>query len=308
MSSFDQQDIILDQNEQKNEWFYENLIKNILDYGEIITDDRTGVGTKRLLQQIMEFDLSNHVVPMITMKKTFYDKVILELLFFISGKTNTKLLEEKKCMFWKSNTSREFLDSRGLHDYPEGSYGPNYGFNWRHCGAEYDPSCDDYKDQGIDQLQNLIDGLKKDPFSRRHIMSVWIPDIINKVPLPPCHIMLLMSVTKDGFIDSTLIQRSGDMFLGVPFNIASYSILIHMICHLTGYKARKFLHLIQDAHVYLNHIDQCKLMLTKNKMKPPTISFDETNGKILTIDDFNESNIKIHNYVSNEFIKAPMAV
>lgn len=294
----------------RNEESYKKLCKKILKKGDIVENDRTGVGTQFLSGQLMKFDLRNNSVPIVTMKKTLYDKIILELLFFISGKTNTKLLEQQNVNFWKANTSRDFLDKRGLYYYPEGCYGPTYGFQWRHCGANFTPDKDNYDEagEGIDQLQQLIDGIMHDPHGRRHILTSWIPQDLNKIPLPPCHIMLLCSVSGCGqYIDGTLIQRSGDMFLGVPFNIASYSILLHMIAYLTHKKARYFKHYIENAHIYLNHIEQTKLMVSRPCLGLSKIKFTN-NDLIKTIDDFRFEDIIIEDYKHHPFIKADMAI
>jgi len=297
-----------DKKKKVNEESYKNLCSKILKKGETITDDRTGVGTIMLSGQLMKFDLRNNVVPIVTMKKTLYDKIILELLFFISGKTNTKILEEQDVKFWMGNTSREFLDKRGLNDYPVGCYGPTYGFQWRHCGASFHPEKDDYDGEGIDQLQHMIDNIKNNPHDRRHILTSWIPQYLDQIPLPPCHIMLMCTVSAcKTYLDGTLIQRSGDMFLGVPFNIASYSILLHMIAHLTGLKARFFKHYVENAHVYLNHVDQTNLMISRECLPCATIEFINTD-LIHTIDDFRYEDIKILNYQHHPFIRAPMAI
>lgn len=294
----------------RNEESYKKLCQKILRKGEIVQNDRTGVGTVFLSGQLMKFDLRDNHVPIITMKKTFYDKIIIELLFFISGKTDTKILEKFNVKFWMANTSREFLDKRGLTDYPVGCYGPTYGFQWRHCGAHFTPEKDNYDEEseGVDQLQQLIDGINNDPHGRRHILTSWIPQDLDKIPLPPCHIMLLCSVSGCGqYIDGTLIQRSGDMFLGVPFNIASYSILLHMIAYLTNKKARYFKHYIENAHIYLNHIDQTKLMISRECLGMSKIEFANTD-LIKTIDDFRLEDIIISDYKCHPFIKADMAV
>lgn len=299
-----------DTKEFKNEKQYRRLCQKILRKGELCQNDRTGVGTRFLSGQMMKFNLLSYQVPILTMKKVLWDKVITELLFFISGKTNTKLLEEQNVKFWMPNTSREFLDKRNLHDYPEGCYGPTYGFLWRHCGAELDPETDTIKgdNQGIDQLQNLINGIKNNPHDRRHILTAWIPQYLDEIPLPPCHIMLLCTVSGCGkYIDASLIQRSGDMFLGVPFNMVSYAILLHMIAFLTNKQARYFRHFIQNAHIYLNHIEQTKLMISRTLYPAPTLSFKSTES-IKTIDDFKLENIVIENYNHHPFIRADMAV
>jgi thymidylate synthase len=253
----------------------------------------------------MEFDLRGKI-PFITTKKLFYESVIKELLFFISGATDTKLLEQQKVTIWKKNTSKESLQELGLK-YDEGDMGPGYSFQWRHFGAEY-KGCDvDYSGQGVDQLQMLINGIRNDPFSRRHILSAWNPAQISEMALPPCHVLAQFYVSADKqYLDCQLYQRSGDLFLGVPFNIASYALLTYMIAHITNLKPRKLVHVIGDAHIYNNHGDQVKRQISRTPKPFPRLTFREA-SKLHEIDDFTYNSFIIEGYTSHQAIQADMA-
>ena len=292
---------------------YLNLLKRILREGEN-RDDRTGVGTKSLFGCNMEFDLRQGF-PLLTTKQTWFKGIAKELLFFISGKTDTKILERQGVNIWKENTSAEYLEK---YKFPwrEGDMGPGYGHQWRHAGAKY-MGCDvDYTGQGIDQLSDLIVGLKKDPFGRRHIISAWDVANIHWMALPPCHCFLQFYVGCDEknneddlsepkYLDCMMYQRSADMFLGVPFNIASYALLMHMIGHVTGLIPRRFIHNFGDAHIYTNHFDQVQEQLTRTPLPFPQLSFKENRTQI---DDFTFDDIVLENYTSWPAIKGKMAI
>jgi dihydrofolate reductase/thymidylate synthase len=187
------------------EYQYLNSLKHIMENGES-RPDRTGVGTTSIFGMKMEYDISERL-PVITTKRVSINNILRELLFFISGKTDTRILEEQGCKIWKGNTSREFLDSRGL-DYEEGDIGSAYGFQWRHWGAEYDGMQTDYTDKGVDQLSELITGIKEDPHSRRHILSAWNVSQLSTMALHPCHMMCQFYVSGDRkFLDCQLYQR-----------------------------------------------------------------------------------------------------
>lgn len=284
---------------------YLNILENILKNGDF-KDDRTGVGTLSLSGQKMEFDISEKI-PILTTKKVLWDKVLIELLWFVSGSTNIDVLKKQNVHFWDANTSREFLNNRNLDHLREGDIGAGYGHQWRHFDAPY-LGCDhDYTNEGIDQLKNVVHMLKNDPFSRRIFLSAWNPKQLHEMALPPCHLSFQCIVTEknnEKYLDLILYQRSGDMFLGVPFNITSYSILAYMLCHLTGMKPRKFIHFIGDAHVYKNHIDAVKTQLLRTPYEFPTLKFKR---QINDIDDFKIEDFEVNGYQHHPFIKAPMA-
>jgi thymidylate synthase len=294
-------------NEKHPEQQYLDLLREIIRIGDRRID-RTKIGTKSLFGQRMEFDLRNGF-PLLTTKRTWFDGIKSELLFFISGKTDTKILEAQGINIWKGNTSKEYLESHNLQ-WREGDIGPGYSFQWRHAGTEYQ-GCDvDYSGKGIDQLQNVIDGIKTDPFGRRHIVSSWDVSKIHLMALPPCHCFFQFYVGSNpngdpAYLDCVLYQRSADMFLGVPFNIASYALLIMMIGHLTQLIPRKFIHNLGDTHIYLNHINQATEQMKRIPYPFPTIRFSRT---IHNINDFRTEDIILENYVSHGKLSGEMAI
>ncbi|CAH6418354.1 Bifunctional dihydrofolate reductase/thymidylate synthase [uncultured virus] len=293
--------------EVHQEYQYLNLLAKILKEGDT-RGDRTGVGTKSMFGQRMEFDLRKGF-PLLTTKRTWFQGIKKELLFFISGKTDSKILESQGVNIWKDNTTSDFLSKRGLK-WREGDMGQLYGHQWRHAGATY-VGCDtDYSGQGTDQLAEVINSIRTDPFGRRHIISAWDAAHIKDMVLPPCHCMVQFYVGTDeacnpAYLDCTLYQRSADMFLGVPFNIASYALLMSLIGHITGLIPRRFIHNLGDAHIYLSHIDQVTEQLSRTPLPLPTISFSEVKS---TIDDFELNDIILDHYQSWDPIKAQMAV
>lgn len=205
----------------------------------------------------MRFSLRDNIFPLLTTKRVFFRGVGEELLWFIKGCTDAKELQAKKVHIWDSNGTREFLDKNGLFDREEGDLGPVYGFQWRHFGAEYKTCHDDYTGQGIDQLNEIINRIKTNPNDRRIIMSAWNVNDIPKMALPPCHCLVQFYVA-NGELSCQLYQRSADMGLGVPFNIASYALLTYLIAHVTGLKPGDFIHTLGDAHVYSTHVEALK--------------------------------------------------
>lgn len=251
----------------------------------------------------MRFDLRKGF-PLLTTKRVAWKTVLRELLWFISGSTDNKILQNKNVHIWDGNSSREYLTSRGLNEYREGDLGPIYGFQWRHFGAFYNGCGYDYRGHGVDQLQNIIDLIKNDPNSRRIILNSWNARDIDKMALPPCHVMVQFHVdVVEGYLDAKLTQRSGDMFLGVPFNIASYAFLIHIIGNITGYKPRYFIHDIGDAHIYENHKDAIVKQIKRTTLDFPELRITR---KLETIDDIDESYFEILNYRHHGTIKAEM--
>eukprot|EP00057_Strongylocentrotus_purpuratus_P035106 XP_797720.1 PREDICTED: thymidylate synthase [Strongylocentrotus purpuratus] len=234
---------------------YLDLIRHIQAHGHV-KGDRTGTGTKSIFGAQSRYNLRDQF-PLLTTKRVFWRGVAEELLWFVKGCTNATELQDKKIHIWDANGSKDFLEKRGLGHYEEGDLGPVYGFQWRHFGAEYKDRFTDYTGQGVDQLANVIETIKNNPDDRRIIMSAWNPPDLPKMALPPCHAFVQFYVC-NGELSCQLYQRSGDMGLGVPFNIASYSLLTYMIAHVTGLKPGDFVHTLGDAHVYLNHIEPLK--------------------------------------------------
>jgi thymidylate synthase len=287
----------------KDEMNYLKLIEELLSDGQR-RDDRTGTGTIGLFGKTARYSLRDGTMPLLTTKRVFWKGIVEELLWFISGSTDAKVLSSKGVKIWEPNGSREFLDKCGFPDRREGDLGPVYGFQWRHYGAKYCGPDADYTGEGIDQLAQVIEQIKNDPNSRRIIMSAWNPIDLKEMVLPPCHTLVQFYVS-NGELSSQLYQRSGDVGLGVPFNIASYALLTHMIAHVTGLKAGEFVHTIGDAHIYSNHVDALKEQLKREPRPFPKISFAPG---INTIDDFTFDSIKLENYNPYPTIKMDMAV
>jgi dihydrofolate reductase/thymidylate synthase len=285
------------------EYQYLNLIREILAVG-IPRGDRTGVGTLAVFGKQMKFSLRNGQFPLLTTKQTFFRGIAEELFWFISGSTNANILGAKGVHIWDANGSRDFLDARGFTDRAVGDLGPVYGYQWRHFGAPYKDMDTDYTGQGIDQLADVIDKIKRNPTDRRIIMSAWNPADLHLMALPPCH-MFVQFFVANGELSSLLYQRSCDMGLGVPFNIASYALLTCMIAHVCGLKPGDFIHTLGDTHIYLNHIDPIREQLQREPFPFPRIELDPA---ITSIDAFRWEHIKLHNYRSHPRIKMEMAL
>jgi dihydrofolate reductase/thymidylate synthase len=290
---------------------YLSLIRKILKKG-IVRGDRTGTGTKSLFGAQMRFDLRDGTLPLLTTKKTFWRGVAEELLWFISGSTNANLLKEKKVRIWDGNASKEFLESRGLGHREEGDLGPVYGFQWRHFGADYIDMHTDYTGKGVDQLAQCIDKIKNNPEDRRILMSAWNPSALDEMALPPCHLLCQFYVdTTANEVSCHMYQRSADMGLGVPFNIASYALLTHLIAHVTGRKPGELVHTLGDAHVYMNHIEPLKEQLERTPRPFPKLFIDDNVGDDKTpksIDDFTYEDLHVVGYHPHEKISMKMAV
>lgn len=281
------------------EYAYLNSLREVLDKGEL----RKTRNSETLSLFGLKFDFNiNERFPLLTTKKMYWKGIVEELLWFINGKTNSKELENKGVNIWKGNSSREYLDSIGLEDYEEGECGPIYGFQWRHFNAEYKGCNKDYTGKGIDQLQNCIDLIKNDPTSRRIFMSGWNPIQLKEMCLPPCHVSYQFYVS-DNKLSCILYQRSGDMFLGVPFNIASVSLLVYIIANLTDKIPDKISLIIGDAHIYKEHIEQVKIQLKRIPYKFPTLKI---NNKHNRIEDYIMDDFELINYKYEEPLKALM--
>ncbi|XP_022918259.1 thymidylate synthase isoform X2 [Onthophagus taurus] len=304
----------------------ENLIKNNFSAGDVIAtkheeyqyldhihkiittgvkrNDRTGVGTFALFGAQMRYSLHNNIFPLLTTKRVFWRGVVEELLWFIRGSTNAKDLAKKNVNIWNPNSTREYLDSIGLTDREEGDLGPIYGFQWRHYGAEYGNMHTDYTNKGIDQLMDVINTIKNKPTDRRIIMCAWNPIDIPKMALPPCHCLVQFYVA-EGELSCLLYQRSADMGLGVPFNIASYALLTYMIAHVTGLKPGEFIHTLGDSHVYTNHVVALKEQLKRTPRAFPTLNIKRS---VSNIEDFQFEDFELIGYDPYPAIKMQMAV
>jgi thymidylate synthase len=284
---------------------YLTLIEDILNEG-IMENTRNG-NAKTIFGSAMHFCLLNNKIPLLTTKKLAWKTCLRELLWFISGKTDNNILKNQNVQIWNDNASREFLNSRGLHHLEEDDLGPVYGHQWRYFNAKYENCKTDYKNKGIDQLQEIIDCLKDPKLrnSRRLVLSAWNPCQINEMALPPCHVMMQFNVSEDKFLSCSLYQRSGDVGLGVPFNIASYAFLTHLIAHHCNLIAKEFVYYLGNTHIYDDHIDS----LTIQKEKTP-FNFPEIKIKNIynSIDEYLENDFEIINYQFHEPIKMQMRV
>ena len=261
---------------------YLDLMQKVLNEGQE-KSDRTGTGTLSIFGHQMEFDLSDGF-PLVTTKKVHLKSIVHELIWFLQGSTNISYLKENGVSIWD-----EWADEKG-------DLGPVYGAQWR--------SWPDGNNGTIDQIQNLIQGIKTNPDSRRHIVSAWNPALVDEMALPPCHSLFQFYVANEE-LSCQLYQRSADIFLGVPFNIASYALLTHMVAHVCNLKAGKFVHTFGDAHLYLNHLDQAKLQLSRDTKTLPQLKL---NSEVKNIFDFKFEDIEIVNYESHPSISAPIAV
>jgi dihydrofolate reductase / thymidylate synthase len=275
---------------EHQEYKYLSLLRKVIAEGENCPD-RTGVGTKTLFGETLKFDISQRI-PLITTKKIDPQKVIIELLWYLGGNPDTKLLEQQNVNIWKANTTKGFLEGRGLK-WREGDPGPIYPFQMRHYGAEYKGCDEDYTGQGLDQLKELIKGIRAEPHSRRHVMTYWNPLQLNETALPPCHYTVQFHVSADGkFLDCMLLQRSCDLALGFPYNIAAYSILTYMIAHICQLAPRNIIHSIGNTHVYNNHLEGIQVQLQRVPRPWATLRFKNPD-KLREIDDFKLQNFLI---------------
>ena len=290
-------------NSRHDEQQYLNLIDDILNYGSF-EDGRNG-RTKMIFGAAMHFNLNNNVIPLLTTKKLAWKTCLKELLWFISGNTDNNILQEQNVHIWDGNGSRDFLDSRGLVNNKEGDLGPVYGHQWRHFNAKY-TSCDNsYEGKGIDQLKYIIDNLKnpENRTSRRLVMSSWNPCQLDDMALPPCHVMCQFNVKNGNRLSCSLYQRSGDVGLGVPFNIASYCFLTHIIAKHCDLIADEFIYFLGNAHIYDDHIKHLEEQKVRSPFEFPKI---EINNKYENIEDYKIDNFIIKDYNYHNNIKMEM--
>ncbi len=261
---------------------YLDLMSHVLENGHK-KEDRTGTGTLSVFGYQMRFDLQEGF-PLLTTKKMHLRSIIHELLWFLRGDTNTAYLKENGVSIWD-----EWADENG-------ELGPVYGYQWRSW-----PTRDG---RSIDQIAQVVEQIKRNPDSRRHIVSAWNVADIEKMALPPCHLLFQFYVAGER-LSCHMFQRSGDFFLGVPFNIASYALLTMMMAQVTGYKPGEFVHTLGDAHLYLNHLEQARLQLTREPLRLPTMKINPSVTDILR---FKYQDFLLEGYESHPHIKAPIAV
>jgi dihydrofolate reductase/thymidylate synthase len=288
--------------ERHEEYLYLRLVQDIISNG-VDKGDRTGTGTLSKFGCQMRFNLRK-TFPLLTTKRVFWRGVVEELLWFISGSTNAKVLQEKGIHIWDGNASREYLDSIGLKEREEGDLGPVYGFQWRHFGARYTNMNADYSGQGFDQLADVIHKIKFNPEDRRIILSAWNPADLKLMALPPCHMFAQFYVAK-GELSCQMYQRSCDMGLGVPFNIASYALLTCMIAHVCDLVPGDLIHVLGDAHVYRNHVGPLLEQLQNSPRPFPVLKINPEKNDI---DSFVANDFELIGYDSHKKIEMKMAV
>ncbi|PYH47228.1 thymidylate synthase [Aspergillus saccharolyticus JOP 1030-1] len=315
---------------------YLNLIRTILSEGEN-RPDRTGTGTRSIFAPPqMRFRLHQPtntgssssssssegpeaysytpILPLLTTKRVFLRAVVAELLWFISGTTSSLPLSAAGIKIWDGNGSREFLDSVGLSHRAEGDLGPVYGFQWRHFGAEYVDANTNYEGQGVDQLAEVVRKLRENPFDRRIILSAWNPADLIKMALPPCHMFAQFYVSypqgtgRKGHLHCLLYQRSADMGLGVPFNIASYALLTHMLAHAVDLVPGSFTHTLGDAHVYLDHVEALQEQLTREPTAFPEVRIRREDRGAGVIDGWRAEEVEVVGYQPHKAIQMKMSV
>lgn len=285
------------------EYQYLNLLQDLLDEGKL-EEGRNGK-TIRGVGACMHFSLQQGKIPVLTTKKTAIKTCIKELLWFINGHTDNKKLNDQNVHIWDGNSTPEFMESIGLGHYKEGDLGPLYGYQWRFFNAPYKGCDHNYSGEGVDQLQEVINCLK-DPekrTSRRMVVSAWNPAQINEGVLPPCHVLFQFTVVDGNKLSCTLYQRANDEFLGVPFNLASYSVLTCIIAKICDLEPYEFIHYGMDVHIYDDHIEQVKEQISREPYPFPTL---EILNKKDNINDYVIEDFKINDYQHHPMIKGIM--
>ncbi len=291
--------------DNREEQAYLDLLRKILDDGSD-KPSRTGMDTRSLTGTQLRFTLSKPgdieegstkmILPLLTTKTTSFRLILTELLWFLEGECNAQVLATKyNNHIWDANGSREYLDKMGFKDRQIGNLGPIYGVQWRHWN-------------GIDQIKQVIESIKSDPYGRRHIVTAWNPEQLHEMALPPCHLLFQFVVrplnNKPYWLDCVLTQRSADMPLGVPFNIASYALLTHMIASLTGLHGGTLVINMGDCHIYHNQFDGCKIQLERKPRKFPELRFKRI---VQDIDDFKVDDFEVIDYNPHPTIKFPFS-
>jgi thymidylate synthase len=295
---------------EHEEYQYLTLLKTIIDNGHW-EEGRNG-RTKSIFGNSMRFSLQNGKIPILTTKKTAWKTCLKELLWFIRGETDNTILQKQGVHIWDGNASKTFMESRGLDHYPEGKLGPIYGYQWRNYNAPYDPVTgqvilSENGQLGVDQLQHIIAALKdpKERTSRRLIMTAWNPAQLDEMALPPCHILCQFNVHDGNKLSCVLYQRSLDVMLGSPFNIASYSFLTHLLAKHCGLEAYEFIYFGGNCHIYEAHMEPMKAIFERVPFEFPTVQINQVRD---SINDYEVADFTLSDYQSHEVIKMPMIV
>ena len=292
---------------RNNSYHEENQYLNLLD--DILSNNSEFIGrngkTLSIYGSAMHFSLEHNKLPLITTKKVAWKTCLRELLWFIKGHTNNKILKEQKVHIWDANGSREFLDSRGLYNNNEDDLGPIYGFQWRHFNADYETCTTDYTNKGIDQLAEVITTLR-DPTlrnSRRMIITAWNPCQLNNMALPPCHIMMQFNVKNNNKLSCCMYQRSNDEACGTCFNIASYCFLTHLLAFHCDLEPYEFIYYKGNCHIYEEHISNITIQLQREPYEFPTLQII---NKRENINDYSEDDFVVTNYKHHEPLEFKM--
>jgi thymidylate synthase len=286
---------------------YNELVRRVLVDGTWETG-RNG-NTKAIFGHMMRFDLRDGALPLLKGKRVAWKTCLKELLWFIRGSTDNRELKSDNVHIWDANASRQFLDSRGLHHLEEDDLGPVYGHQWRHFNATYKGRDESYEGKGVDQLQYVIDQLSNPEtrMSRRIVMSAWNPCQIDEMALPPCHVLCQFNVSGEcqDELSCMLYQRSGDVGLGVPFNIASYSMLTHIIAEKTGLKAKEFVHTLGNAHIYDDHVEALIEQISRDipESAPTRFVIKEVKGELI---DYQINHFDVSDYNPLGVVKMAM--
>ena len=288
--------------DKHDEYQYINLIKHIIEYGTMV-EGRNG-NALTIYGSSMHFSLENNTWPLLTSKKVAWKTCAKELFWFLKGSTSNTELQEQNVHIWDGNGSRDFLDSRGLTNLQENDLGPVYGHQWRFFNASYENCNTDYSGKGVDQIKYIIDCLKNpnERYSRRLILSAWNPQQLDEMALPPCHVLAQFNVIGNK-LSCSLYQRSGDVGLGVPFNIASYSLLTHIIAKHCDLEANEFIYHLGNCHIYDDHIEPLRNQLNNQLYSFPKINILQ---KYDDINSYSMKDIQVENYTCNNIIKMEM--
>ena len=278
---------------------YLDLLRHVREHGEV-RSDRTGVGTIGIFGAQLRFDLAEGF-PLVTTKKVHMKSITHELLWFLSGSTQNAWLNERGVSIWNEWATKEQCAKFGR---PEGDLGPVYGHQWRNFGATK-LADGTYARDGVDQVRKLVEEIRRNPSSRRLLVTGWNPEEADQVALPPCHTLFQFHVSGDGRLSCQLYQRSADLFLGVPFNIASYALLTAMIAQVTGLRPGHFVHTFGDAHIYSNHLEQVDLQLSRTPRPLPRLRL---NPAVTDLFAFTYEDIQVEDYDPHPAIKAPVAI
>ena len=295
-----------------NEGTYLAMLRKILLDGDH-KDDRTGVGTISLFGPVLHYGIETTVIdgktkykiPVFTTKSLFFKGIVTELLWFLSGNTNTNILRDQGNRIWEGNTSVEALNKLGL-PYDEGELGPGYGYQWIHSGGTWGPN--GTSEGGVNQIKYVIDELRKNPNSRRAVLNAWSASDLDKMALPPCHVMYVFNTDSENRLSCHLTLRSNDMFLGHPFNVVSASLLLILICKCVNMVPKGVTISIVDAHIYNNHVVQVNQQLERTPLQQPYLYIDKEISEYEDMLTLTYTDFKLDKYKSWPAIKAPMAV